>query len=138
MSATGLQLNWSSVTFGATPITRITSLDINPGGTLIKFKGDANIYPVVVANADNEPTVAITSGDVGTLYGFSIGAQGTITATLLDAKQASGGAINFTCINCVFRGPSMNASHAQFASASANFDLFSSDGTTSPISFTRS
>jgi len=113
-------------------------MDINPGGTLVKFKGDTNIYPVVIANADNEPTVSITSGDVGTLYGIAIGATGTITGTLNDALQASGGAINFTVSNAVFRGPSMSAQHAAFASATGNWDCFSSDGTMSPIGITRS
>lgn len=124
--------------FGSTAITRVTSMNINPGGALSKFKADANIYPVVAAVVDVEPTVSVTSADVGTLYGFAIGSTGTITATLLDANQASGGAINFTCLNANFVTPDMSASHAQFASSSARWDLLSSDGVTSPISFTRS
>lgn len=137
-SPTQLQMNWSGVQFGATPITRITSMDINPGGQLIKFKGDTNIFPVVVANPDNEPSISITTGDVAKIYGFSAGSVGTIIATLKDAMQISGGDINFTVINCVFGQLSMTAPHANFASATGNWAAFSSDGTTSPISFTRS
>jgi hypothetical protein len=141
MAATKLQMNWSGVSFGATAITRITTMDINPNGSLIHFKGDDDRYPVVVVNPDNEPSVSITSGDVGTIYGFAAGATGTITATLNDARGAtvgSGGAINFTVINCVFSAPTMSAGHGSIASATGNWSAYSPDGQTSPVSFTRS
>lgn len=138
MAASKVQLNVTGVQFATTSITRVTSFSPDTGGSLIKFKGDADIYPVIIACADIEPTCSITTADIGTIQGISPGANGTIVATMNDATGATGGAINWTLANAVFRTHSPTQGHAQFGSTTAHFDLFSSDGITSPISFTRS
>jgi hypothetical protein len=138
MSATKAQINWTGVEFASTNITRVTNASVGQGGQLIKFKGDVDNYPTIIANVDNEPHASITTADVGTMMGFSPGTTGTLVATLNDAKLAAGGAVNFTLINAVFENADTQAQHAQFGSVTGTWQCFSSDGSTNPLSFTRS
>lgn len=138
MAATKVSLNWIDVSYTPaagtlTAITKVTSMDFNFNGSLIHFKGDDDRYPTVIANADNEPSVSVTSADVKGLYSLSPGTVCTVTGTLQDALKAAGGDIVFTAVNAVFSSPNMNASHGSFASATANWSCFSSDGQTPPI-----
>src|ERR1035438_10305407 len=109
MSATKAQINWTAVQFASANITRVTNASVGQGGTLIKFKGDTDLYPTVIANVDNEPHFSITSADVGNLMNFSPGATGTLTATLNDAKAGVGGAVVFPMINPVFQNADTQA-----------------------------
>lgn len=138
MSATALQLNWTSVQFASISLTHVKSVMFSQGGKLIEFAGDNNRYPVVVANNINRPRCSITSGDVATLMGITPGTSGTIQATQVDALQAVGGAINWTLNNAVHENTDDTGQWGQFATGTATFVAYSSDGTTNPLSFTRS
>ena len=137
MSATRAQINWASVTFGSTSITRITTGGFGQGGKLLRFKGDTDMYSTVIANVTNEPSATFTTADVGTMMGIAPGTTNTLSATLNDAKAATGGAVVFTMINAVFENADTTAQHAQFGSVTGTWQAFSSDGVTNPLSFTR-
>jgi hypothetical protein len=138
MSATALQLNWTSVQFASTALTRVTSVTFSQGGELIEFAGDNNRYPVVIANSINRPRCSITSGDVATLMGITPGTSGTITATQNDALGAVGGAVNWTLSNSVHQSTDDTGQWGHFATATATFRAYAADGATNPLSFTRS
>jgi hypothetical protein len=138
MAATGVQLNWSNVSFASTPITRVTSCGFDEGINIIYFSGDQNIYNVIAATSVNTPTCSITGGDIATLFGFAGGSVGTVLATLNDARGQSGGAINFSLANAIYSGASFTSPHAQFGSATATWGCTSSDGITNPLTFSRS
>jgi hypothetical protein len=138
MSASKAQINWTAVAFATAPITRVTNASVGQGGSLIKFKGDTDMYPTIIANVDNEPHMSITTADVGNLMGIAPGAVGTLTATLNDAKGAVGGAVVFTMINAVFENADTQAQHAQFGSVTGTWQAFSTDGSTPPLTFARS
>ena len=36
-------------------ITRVTNASVGQGGNLIKFKGDTDVYPTIIAMVDQEP-----------------------------------------------------------------------------------
>jgi hypothetical protein len=135
--ATKAQINWTAVSFNSTPITRVTNASVGQGGQLIKFKGDIDLYPTIIANVDNEPHASITTADVGTMMGFVPGTSGTLTATLNDAKGTAGGAVVFALANAVFENADTQAQHAQFGSVTGTWQCYSSDGSTNPLSFTR-
>jgi hypothetical protein len=137
MSATKAQINWTAVAFGTVAITRVTNASVGQGGSLIKFKGDTDLYPTIIANVDSEPHMSITTADVGNLMNFGPGTAGTLTATLNDAKMAAGGSVVFTMVNAVFENADTQAQHAQFGSVTGTWQAFSSDGSTNPLSFTR-
>lgn len=141
MAATKAQINFSATTWGVspspTPLTRVTSVSVGQGGSLIKFKGDTDLYPTIIANVDNEPNISITTADIGTLMGFTPGNVGTFSTTLNDAKLAMNGAVVFTMINAVFETADSQAQHAQFGSVTASWQGFSSDGSTPPLSLAR-
>ncbi|MHB8359800.1 MAG: hypothetical protein ACYDCP_09945, partial [Thermoplasmataceae archaeon] len=118
-------------------ITRVNSGGFGQGGKLVKYKGDTNIYPVVIACTDNEPHATFTTADVGTMMGLVPGTSTTLTATLID-PTALGVNIVFTMINAVFENADSQAQHGQFATVTGKWDAYSSDGTTPPISFTGS
>jgi hypothetical protein len=137
MSATKAQINWASVTFGSSAITRITTGGFGQGGKLLKFKGDTDMYSTIIANVTNEPNARFTTADVGTVMGITPGTANTLTATLNDAKGATGGSVVFTMINAVFENADTTAQHAQFGTVTGTWQAFSSDGETNPLSFTR-
>jgi hypothetical protein len=137
MSATKAQINWASVTFGSTAITRITTGGFGQGGKLLRFKGDTDMYSTIIANVNNEPHATFTTADVGTMMGISPGSTGTLSATLNDAKGATGGAVVFAMINAVFETADTTAQHAHFGTVTGTWQAFSSDGVTNPLSFTR-
>jgi hypothetical protein len=138
MAATNLQLNWQAVQFGSTNITRVTSLLFGQGGELIEFSGDNARYPQVIANNVSRPRCSITSGDVATLMNIPPGSSGNIVATQKDALSASGGDINFTLTGAVHESSDDTGQWGQFATATATFRSYASDGVTNPLSFTRS
>ena len=64
--------------------------------------------------------------------GIAPGTTNTLTATLNDAKGATGGAVVFTMINAVFENADTTAQHAQFGTVTGTWQAFSSDGVTNP------
>lgn len=137
MSATNLQLNWTTVAFGSTNLTRVTSVVFAQGGELIEFAGDNNRYPVVIANNMNRPRCSISTGDVATLMGIAPGTSGQIQATQVDALAATGGNVLWVMTNAVHESTSDTGNFGHVATATATFRAYSSDGTTNPLSFTR-
>src|SRR5262249_9154443 len=137
MAATKVQANWTSVAWNSTTITRVTSVSIGQGGSLLKFKGDTDIYPTVIAALDIEPHASVTTADVSVLMGFPPGVSSSLTATQKDAKGASGGDIVWTLANAVFENADSQGAHAQWGTVTGTWQCFSSDGTTNPVSFTR-
>jgi len=137
MSATKAQINWTAVSHGATAITRVTTASFGQGGNLIKFKGDTDLYPTIIAAVDNEPHASITTADVAILMNILPGTTATLGAILNDAKVAVGGAVVFSMINAVFENADAQGQHAQFASVTGTWQAYSSDGVTNPLSFTR-
>ena len=138
MSASALQLNWTSVQFASTGLTRVTSVTFSQGGELIEFAGDNNRYPVVIASNISRPRCSITSGDVATMMGIIPGTSGTLTATQNDAMGGIGGAVNWTMNNAVHQNTDDAGRWGHFATATATFRAYASDGATNPLSFTRS
>jgi hypothetical protein len=143
MAITKAQINWTAVAFtptggSATSITRVTTGSFGQGGRLIKFKGDTDLYPTVIAAPTIEPHASFTTADVGTMMGFAPGTTGALAATLNDAKAAVGGAVVFALANAVFENASATGHHGEFATVTGTWHAFSSDGVTNPLSFTRS
>jgi hypothetical protein len=137
MAATKVQLNWTSVSFASTAITRVTSVQFSQGGELIEFAGDNDRFPTVIANNMNRPKCSIASADVANLMNITPGTIGTINATQKDALASSGGDIIWTLANGVHETTDDTGQFSQFASGTATFRSFSSDGATNPLSFTR-
>jgi hypothetical protein len=135
-------INWTACSY--TPVsasiinlTRISNGSFNYGGKLIKFSGDTDQYPTIIATPLQDPSASFTSADVGTFFGIVPNTVGVLAATLNDARSASGGAVVFSMANAVFENSSFTAAHAQFASITATWQAYSSDGVTPPLSFTR-
>jgi hypothetical protein len=142
MAISRAQINWTGVSFtptggSATSITRVTAGMFGQGGHLIKFKGDTDQYPTIIAAPTQEPHASFTTADVGTMMGFSPGTGGALLATLNDAKAVTGGAVVFALANAVFENASATGQHAQFATVTGTWQAYSSDGVTNPLSFTR-
>ena len=107
------------------------------GGNLVKFKGDTNVYPVIIAAVDDEPHFSVTTADIGTMFGFSPGLTATLIASLNDALGATSGGIAFTLSNAVFENADAQAQHAQFGTVTGTWQAFSTDGTTNPLALSR-
>jgi hypothetical protein len=137
MSATKANINWTAISHGSTNLTRVSTANFGQGGSLIKFKGDTDQFPTIIAAVDNEPHASITTADVGTLFGITPGTTATLTATLNDAKGAAGGGVVFTMLNAVFENADAQGRHANFASVTGTWQAYSSDGSTPPLTIAR-
>jgi len=142
MAATGVQLNWTGVTFtpsggSLTTFTRVTSVEINPGGQLAAFSGDNDSFVTVVARTASAPSVTVTGGNIAQFQGFASGTTGAFAAIHKDARGGSSGDIVYALANAVVQNAPGSGSHNQFGSGSITFQSFSSDGSTNPLSFTR-
>ena len=136
--ATKANINWTSVSFNSVTLTRITNASFGQGGNLIKFKGDTDQYPTIIAAVDQEPHASITTADVGgVMSSFTPGLTSTLVAYLNDAKLVSNGGVIFTMSNAVFENADAQAQHAQFGSVTGTWQAFSSDGSTAPLAITR-
>src|ERR1700730_12544482 len=141
---TTLYLNWTHVQFtpqgsAALVLNRVSNIQIDPGGQILKYSGDANRYKVACFNAMNEPKVTISTENLGVLSSLNPGAVGVVQAVLTDPKNGDGigsGAIKYLLNNAVLENTPQGGQHMQFATGTATFQCFSSDGATSPISAT--
>jgi len=137
MAISKAQINWTAVSHGSANITRVTAGMFGLGGTLIKFKGDTDLYPSIIANVTNEPHASFTTADVGTVMGIQPGTTATLSATLNDAKAQTGGAVVFAMSNAVFENADTNAQHAQFGTVTGTWQAFATDGLTNPVAISR-
>src|SRR5438045_1551526 len=106
MAATALQMNWSAVSFtpsggSLTAITKVDQVDFDPGGQLLPYSGDTNIYPTAIVNNRSEPRASVRSSNPAGLLAFTVGTAGSFTATHKDAKGATGGDIVYVLSNAV-------------------------------------
>lgn len=144
MAATKRFMNWTGVSF--TPsggslltYTGVTNVAIDLGGSLAKFSGDGDRYNTTVVNDFNDPSITVTSADLTALRTNPVGTVGAFSATHNDAKNlvtASGGAITYALANAVVSTVQVGGAHRQFGQGTIGFDTFSSDGVTSPLTYT--
>jgi len=134
MAAAKLQLNWTGVTFASTSIAHVSSVMFGQGGELINFAGDNARYPQIIANNVSRPRCSITSGDIYTIMNFTTGQSGTISAVQKDAASGINGDITWTLSGAVHENSQQTGQWGQFASATATFQAYASDGSTNPLS----
>jgi hypothetical protein len=141
MSATNRFMNWTGVTFtplgGAPiPIGGVTSIQIDSGGSLLKFSGDGDRFSTTVVNDFNDPTVTVHTADVRTVSALAVGTVGTFTATHNDAKNGAGsGAVTYILSNAVVASHPVQGAHRQFGQGVLTLAAYSVDGVTNPLSF---
>ncbi len=142
MPATKRFMNWTGVTFTPlngtpTPITGVTSIQIDSGGSLLKFSGDGDRYSTTVVNDFNDPTITVHTADLASVGGYPVGTVGTFTATLNDAKNGTGsGAITYIMVNSVVAANPIQGAHRKFGQGVLTLNAYSLDGVTNPLSIT--
>lgn len=139
MSSTKRFMNWTGVTFtpaggSATPITGVSSVTIDTGGSLLKFSGDGDRYSTTVVNDYNDPVVTVHAADLAAVRAYPVGTVGTFTATHNDARNGAGtGAITYTLTNAVIANTPIHGAHRQFGQGTLTIAAFSTDGVTNPL-----
>ena len=137
MAATRLQANWTAVSLGTTSITKVTQVTFSQGGSLATYSADGDHFPTVIVNLMNNPSASVTSGDEATLMAIAPGTVGVFSATHKDASSAVGGDVLYVLANAVAQNVQASGQHGAFGTATLNMLAYSSDGVTSPLSFTR-
>lgn len=137
MAATGLQMNWVDVSHGAINLDRVDSVSFDLGGQLLPYAGDNDHYNSVVVNSMNAPTASVTVSNPAVLIGIAPGTDATLTATHKDAAGATAGDIIYVLVHAVSPGGSTSGGHAAYGTATMQFQAYSPDGQTNPLSFTR-
>ncbi len=140
MSVTKRFMNWTGVSFTpqngtATPVTGVTSIQIDTGGSLLKFAGDGDRFSTTVVNDFNDPTVTVHSADLAAVRAYPVGTVGVFTATHNDARNGTGtGAVTYTLSNAVIGNNPVHGAHRQFGQGVLTIAAFSPDGVTNPLS----
>ncbi len=133
-------MNWTGTTWlssggSAQTINGVQSVKLDAGGSLAKFAGDGDRYNSLTVNDFNEPVMTIETADIAALNAMSIGDIGTFSTTWNDAKNATAsGAITYTFL-AVISNISFGGKHRQYGMGTLELAANSSDGTTSPLSF---
>ena len=143
MAASKLQANFTAVGFtptggSLTSITKVTGVQVGSGGELTPFAGDTDVYPTTLALFMSNPEVTVKGADIAGLQGLVNAGEGTLTWTHKDAKLATGGDIVYTLVLCTPEKFDGGGEHAQFGEGSLTFKARSTDGTTNPLTFSRS
>ncbi|GAC1463653.1 MAG: hypothetical protein NVSMB9_01350 [Isosphaeraceae bacterium] len=142
MPATKRYMNWTGVVFtpmnGAPmPITGVTSIQIDSGGSLLKFSGDGDRYNTTIVNSFNEPTITIHSADLASVRALPVGMSGTFTATHNDAKNGTGaGSMTYMLSSAVIASNPIHGTHRQFGQGVLTITAYAPDGVTNPLSVT--
>lgn len=142
MPASKRFMNWTGVSFtpiggSATPITGVTSVTIDTGGSLAKFSGDGDRYNTTVVNDLNDPTITVQAADLAGIRANPVGTIGMFAATHNDARNGAGtGAITYTLANAVIASNPVHGAHRQFGHGTLTVGAFSTDGVTNPLSTT--
>ncbi len=137
MAATKAQMNWASVSFGSTAITRVTNGSSTQGGKLLKFLGDTDVFTTIIANVSNEPRRELHHGRCRNHHGNRSRQHQHALGNTQRRQGRDGSAVVFTMINAVFENADTKAAHAQLGFVTGTWQAYSSDGTTSPLSFAR-
>lgn len=139
MPATKRQVNWTAVSFTPSggspiPITGVTDVQVEGGGSLLKFSGDADRYNTTIVHDFSEPMVTITTADLVALNALPIGTVGSFTATHLDAKNLNGaGAITHAVALAIVEDNTGGGAHRKFGEGKLKLNCVSPDGSTHPI-----
>lgn len=137
MAATGLQVNWTGVAQGSNSITKVTSVKFNKKISIASHFGDDSPYAQAKAIKQIDVTASVDTGDESAILAIADSTSATFTATHKDAKHALNGDIIYSLANALPSGMDFSGAHGEFGKATLNLEGASSDGTTSPLSFTR-
>lgn len=142
MSATGLQINWSSVTYtrsnnAATTITKVDGISLGTNNQWVNYKGGTDVYNTTKALVASDPKFTVKTSNIGVAIGLVGATGGTFTATHNDALGASGGGITYTLANATVEDATPDGNHAQYGSCVLMVTAVSSDGQTNPLSYVR-
>lgn len=139
MIASKRYMNWTAVSFTPyngtpIPITGVTSIQIDSGGTLAKFAGDGDRYNTTVVNDFNDPCVTVHTADLSVMRLLPVGTMGTFAATHNDARNGGlTGAITYTLTNAVVSSNPIQGTHRKFGQGVLTFVAYSTDGVTNPL-----
>ncbi len=138
-------VNWSAVTWTQSSPTAVTnnisgvqSLRVDRNLQSIQHSGDADFYPTVVVMVGGQPSISVSHRDLTVAYGIPDVSRGTLSAKHSDAKNgitASSGGYTVQLVG-LMTGNDLEGAHRQFGGTTLTVIGESTDGTTSPLSFT--
>lgn len=148
MAATKRQFNWRGTSYTpsgsdtATTITGVTSIDIDPQGSVQKFSGDGDRFPTTVVSDFVDNLVTIVAADLQAIRALVPGTYGAFATIHKDSKQTGGSAQSgdisyaITTPNAMIVNNPISGAHRQFGQGRLIICTESTDGSTNPIAST--
>jgi hypothetical protein len=144
MASSKRSFNWATVTFTPsggtlTQLTGVTDVRVDPRGSVQSFSGDGDHFPTTKVSDYQDPMVTVTTADIAVARGLAPGTRGAFAATHLDAKNlgaTGGGAYTVNLGNAIIVNTPFGGRHRQFGEATVNIECESTDGVTSPLTYT--
>lgn len=136
------QVNVGATTFtkpGPTviTITTIQSVGVDWGGQDLSGRGDNDFYPTFGKTVQADPKVTISHQNNQLLNSLKPGDTGALSCVILDAVNGTGtGGITVVLANARVVNHAGDAGHVKLSSVNLNLASYSSDGSTSPLTFT--
>lgn len=135
------QVNWQvNVTpqgGTATPWIEVTNVQLDRRGNALRGRGDAAFFNTSLKVVTSEPMVTITSEDENNQLIVVVGGSCSLTLIHIDAESNATGvgsdSISYVLANAKCSNHQVSGAHAQFGQLVSQFESFSSDGVTSPL-----
>ena len=136
------QANFGTTTFtksGPTvvTITTIQSVSFDWGGQSLVGRGDADFYPTFGRTIQADPKAVVNHQNMQLMNSLKAGDTGSFSCVVYDAVNVSGaGQITVALANARVENHTAQPGHIQLTTATLSIGSYSSDGSTSPLSFT--
>lgn len=123
-----------SATHGVYSIEGNLSFTYSESGTTVGNRADVEIYETGKKLVSVDVSGSLSGITSSSYHGIS---KGVVDTLVLVLEQPSPATVDqtITVSNCMFTGDDATTNHSSEASATANWEAYSSDGTTSPIAF---
>lgn len=110
------------------------ALNISETGSPVETSAEDEAFRTLIISTGKKVTADITFNDVGQHFSteFENGTADTLSASIPSADGGAALTVSLSNALCISNGT--NASHDAFGEETANFEAYSSDGTTSPLS----
>lgn len=133
-------INWAGVSHGDVDFTEVMDVQFDERNDIIRGKGDVAIFATRVDVVGIGRTARVVTEDPTVVAAIQAGDEATLTATHKAAGNGSAlpevGDLVFTMTNAVATRNPFGGRHAQYGQATVEFEAYSPDGVTDPLTVT--
>lgn len=130
-------INIESATFNSLTFYSAQSAQLDFGGRAVTGSGDGDVMPTLKVVVFTDPRITIVSQDLSVINTMPVGTESTLSWVEGDAANGAGtGALTVSVAQAVLVNHSTQGRHLDLGQLSTSFETYSTDGVTSPFTYT--